>query len=199
MPEGRTWKTAGEQEDWLKTKGKLLGVITAGLANRLRDDFPTLPPQVVHLVFGYITPVAAEYVRRAIWRNTTLSVYEKAQLYSFTLRTYAYVIDRYKGHFGNVEQCIDEIVHGPMAPSDATFFARMQKVTPFFDEYFRTEKRDNDSDDNIDFAAAFLAQIVRVLRQSGSSAVLNVGPQDSTRIMEAFDATARTIQQMLAN
>lgn len=47
LPEGRKWKTAGEQEDWLRTKGKLLGYTTEVLANRLRDEFPTLPAQVI--------------------------------------------------------------------------------------------------------------------------------------------------------
>jgi len=199
MPVGRIWKTAGEQEDWLRTKGKLLGFTTEVLANRLRGEFTALPAQVIHLVFGYVTPVAAEYVRRAIWRETILSAYEKAQLYMFTVRTYAYVISHYGGRFPNVQKCIDEIVHAPMAPPDAAFFARMQRVTPFFDEHFGPENRANNLDDDTVFARAFLAQVVQILRQSGSGAVPNIGAQECTRILEALDTTDGTIRQMLAD
>lgn len=198
MPEGRTWKTAGEQEDWLRTKGKLLGYITEVLANRLRDEFPTLPGQAIHLVFGYITPVASEYVRRAIWRDATLSKYQKQMLELFTGRTYAYVISHYRGHLPNAEQCIDELLDAPMPLSDPAFFARMRRVTPYFDEYFRPENRGNDLDDDMVFGTAFLAQVFQIVKES-SGAVLPINAQDCTRILQVFNMTARTIRQMLVD
>lgn len=51
MPEGGAWKNVNEQDDWLKTKRKILAYITQVLANRLRSEFPSLPAQVVHLVY----------------------------------------------------------------------------------------------------------------------------------------------------
>jgi len=198
MPEGRTWKTAGEQEDWLRMKGIILGYITQVLANRLRDEFPTLPAQVVHLVFGYITPVAAEYVRRAIWRETTLSVYQKQMLHLFTLRTYAYVISHYKGHLPNAEQCIDELLDAPIPLSDPAFFARMLRVTPIFDEYFRPENRRGEINDDVVFATAFLHQVLRIVKER-SGVLLPISDLDSTSIMTAFDMTDKTIRQTVAD
>jgi len=197
MLEGRTFKSAGEQEDWLRTKGKILAYITEVLANRLRDEFPSLPAQVVHLVFGYITPVAAEYVRRAIWRETALSLYQKAQLYLFTLRMYAYVISHYKGHLPNAEQCIEELLDVPIPLGDPSFATRMSRVTPIFDEYFRPENRANNLNDDTVFAGAFLHQVVRIVKER-SGAVLSVDDLDCTSIAKAFDMTDRTIHQMLA-
>lgn len=198
MPEGRTWKTAGEQEDWLRTKGKLLGYITEVLANRLRDEFPTLPGQAIHLVFGYITPVASEYVRRAIWGDTALSKYQKQMLELFTLRTYDYVISHYRGRLPNAEQCIDELLDTPMPLSDPSFFARMHRVTPYFDEYFRPENRGDNLDDDMVFGTAFLAQVFQIVKES-SGAILPISAQDCTRMLQVFNMTARTIRQMLAD
>lgn len=197
MPEGKTWNTAGEQEDWLRTKGKILAYMTEVLANRLRNEFPSLPAQVVHLVYGYITPVAAEYVRRAIWRETTLSVYQKAQLHIFTLRMYAYVISHYKGRLPNAAQCINELLDAPIPLGEPSFATRMSRVKPIFDEYFLPEKRGNNLDDDMVFATGFLHQVVLIVTERGVG--LNIGDQDCIRIMEAFDTTARTIRQMLAD
>jgi len=198
MPEGRTWKNVREQEDWLRTKGKILAYITEVLANRLRDEFPSLPAQVVHNVYGYITPVAAEYVRRGIWRETTLSEYEKAQLYIFTLRMYAYMISHYKGHLPNPEQCIRELLNVPIPPGDPSFATRMSKVTPIFDEYFRRENRGQDMDDEQVFAGAFVGQVLRIVKER-SSALVPLTDQDLGRILEDFETTSRTIRQMLAD
>lgn len=198
MPEGKHWKTAGEQEDWLRTKGKLLGYISEVLANRLRDEISTLPAKAEYLVFGYITPVASEYVRREIWGDTALSEYQKQMLELFTVRTYDYVINHYRGHLPNAEQCIDELLDTPMPLSDPAFFARMRRVTPYFDEYFRPENRGNNLDDDMVFGTAFLAQVFQIVKES-SGAVLPINAQDCTRILQVFNMTARTIRQMLAD
>jgi hypothetical protein len=197
MPEGRTWGTAFEQEDWLRMKGNILGYITEVLANRLRAEFPRLPAQVIHLMFGYITPVAAEYVRRAIWRDTTLSEYEKAQLHIFTLRAYAYVIGHYRGHLPNAERCINEMP-ALMPLSDPSFFTRMHQVTPIFDEYFLPENRGDNLDDDIVFGIAFLHQVWGIVKER-SDTVLNIDDLDGTSIAKAFDMTGRTIRQMIAD
>lgn len=196
--EGRTWNSAGEQEDWLRTKGKILAYITQVLANRLRAEFPSLPAQVVHLVFGFITPVAAEYVRRAIWSETTLSEYQKAQLHIFTLRMYAYVIGHCKGRLPNAEQCIVELLDVPIPFSDHSFFTRMNRVTPIFDEYFRPENRGDNLDDDIVFGTAFVHQVWEIVKER-SDTVLNIDDLDCTSIAAAFDMTGRTIRQMLAD
>jgi hypothetical protein len=198
MPEGRRWKNASEQEDWLRAKGKVLGFTTQALANRLRDQFPSLPVQVWHTVHGYITPVAAEYVRRTIWRETILSDYEKAQLHVFTLRTHAYVISHYKGHLPNAEQCIAELLAAPMPLADPAFFTRMHRVTPIFDEIFLHDDLDHNIDHETVFAGAFVGQVLRIVKER-SGVALNIGDQESIRIMEAFDTTARSIRQLLAN
>lgn len=198
MLEGKTWKTAGEQEDWLRTKGTLLGYITEVLANRLRDEIPTLPAKAEYLVFGYITPVASEYVRRAIWGDTALSEYQKQMLELFTVRTYDYVINHYRGHLPNAEQCIDELLGMPMPLSDPAFFARMHRVTPYFDEHFRPGNRDDNLDDDMVFGTAFLAQVFQIVKES-SGAVLSISAQDCTQMLQVFNMTARTIRQMLAD
>lgn len=196
--EGRTWKTAGDQEDWLRTKGKILAYMTEVLANRLRDEFPSLPAQVVHLVYGYITPVAAEYVRRAIWRETTLSDYQKAQLHIFTLRMYAYVISHYRGHLPNAEQCIDELLDVPIPLGDPSFFTRMNRVTPIFDKYFRPEIRGQNINDEEIFAGAFVGAVLGIVKER-SGALVPLTDQDLDRILEDFEMTGRTIRQMLAD
>jgi len=200
MPEGRAWKNVNEQEDWLRTKGKILAYITQVLANRLRSEFPSLPAQVVHLVYGYITPVAAEYVRRAIWRETTLSLYEKAQLHIFTLRMYAYVISQYKGSLPNAEQCMDELLDVPIPLVDKSFATRMHRVTPIFDEYFRLYARDQDEDIEHDtvFTGAFLRQIGEIVNERAGAA-LPVMEQDLTRMLEVFFTTGWTVRKMLAD
>lgn len=197
MPEGRTWHNVSDQEDWLRTKGKILAYITEVLANRLRYEFPSLPAQVVHNVYGYITPVAAEYVRRAIWRETTLSEYEKAQLHIFTLRMYAYVISHYKGHLPNTEQCIREILAAPIPPGDPSFATRMGRVTPIFDKYFRPENRGQDVDDVQLFAGAFVGQVLGIVKER-SGALVSLTDEDLGRILEDFETTSGTIRQMLA-
>lgn len=149
-------------------------------------------------MFGYITPVAAEYVRRAIWRDATLSVYEKVQIYIFTIRTYSYVINHYRGHLPNAEQCIDEILDAPMASPDSAFTARMHRATALFDEYFRPENRGNNTDDKAVFAGAFVGQVMRIVKER-SGAVLPITDQDLTRMLQVFDMTGRTVRQMLAD
>lgn len=195
--EGRTWETAGEQEDWLRMKGKILGYITQVLANRLRDEFASLPAQVVHLVYGYVTPVAAEYVRRAIWRETALSVYQKAQVYIFTIETYAYMISRYRGRLPMAEQCIDEMpAFMPLA--DPSFATRMSQVIPIFEEYFRPENRVQNTDDEQTFVGAFVGVVLRIVKDR-SGALVPLTDQDLGRILEDFESTGRTIRQMLAD
>jgi len=74
----------------------------------------------------------------------------------------------------------------------------MHRVTPLFDEYFRPEKRGNNLDDDMVFAGAFLHQVVLIVKER-AGVVLDVGAEDCTRILKDFDATARTIRQMLAD
>lgn len=198
MPERRAWKSANEQEDWLRTKGKILAYMTQVLANRLRSEFPSLPAQTVHLVYGYITPVAAEYVRRAIWRETTLSEYEKAQLHIFTLRMYAYVIGHYKGKLPNAEQCIDELLDVPIPLGDPSFFTRMNRVTPIFDKYFRPEIRGRHINDEQIFAGAFVGAVLGIVKER-SGVLVPLTDQDLGRILEGFEMTGSTIHQMLAD
>lgn len=104
-------------------------------------------------------------MRRAIWRDTTLSEYQKQTLELFTVRTYAYVISHYRGQLPNAEQCIDEIVHASLPLSDPAFFARMHRVTPLFDEYFLPKNRDQNIDDETVFAGAFLGQVSRIVKE----------------------------------
>lgn len=198
MPEGRAWKSVSEQEDWLRTKGKILAYITEVLANRLRDEFPSLPTQAVHNVYGYITPVAAEYVRRAIWRETTLSVYEKAQLYTFTLRMYAYVISHYKGNLPNVEECIDQLLAVPIPLSDPSFTTRMHQVTPIFDKYFLPENRSKNMDDEQLFAGAFVGHVLQIVKER-SGVLIPLTDQSLSSILEDFEATSRTIRKVLSD
>ena len=199
MSEGRTFKTASEQEDWLRTKGKLLAYTTEVLANHLCDEFTTLPAQVEHLVFGYITPVAAEYVRKAIWRETTLSVSQKVQLHIFTLRMYDYVISHYRGRLPNAEQCIDELLDSPIPLADPSFFSRMRRVTPFFDEHFRLENRDHNLDDDQVFTGAFLVQIAQILRPDTGGRGFTIDAQHCARLYQVFEMTAKTVRQLLAD
>lgn len=200
MPEGRTFRSAGEQEDWLRTKGKLLAFITEVLANRLRIDvFAALPAQVEYLVFGYITPVAAEYVRRALWRDTTLSLYQKQMIYLFMLRMYTYIKSHYRGHFPNVEQCIDEIVHTPIPfASDDPIFDQMHGVTSKFDEHFRQEKQRGNCDDDMVFGTAFIVNVWQIVKQE-LGVDLPISAEDSALMLKDFDSTARRIRQMLAD
>lgn len=200
--EGRTWETADEEEDWLTINGAMLAYITQDLANRLRDEFPSLPAQVVLPVYGYVTPVAAEYVRRAIWCETTLSFYQKAQLHGNTVDMYGYLISRYKdlirrnkGHLPSAEQCIDELLAGPILMSDASFVARMSRVTPIFDKYFPENRGKNIDDDQI-FAGAFVGMVLGIVKE-GSGVLVPLTDQDLERILEDFEWTGRKIRQIL--
>src|SRR4051794_10492081 len=112
MGQPRSWPSAGHQEDWLREKGKLLGVLADTLADSLRMDFPPVPSHCQLPVFGYITPVAADFVRRRIWMDDSLTAYLRVQLHINMLRTYGFLAS-YGGDKSDKGRFIDQILSAP--------------------------------------------------------------------------------------
>lgn len=177
--------------------GKLLGFASEALAKRLRDEFPPLPARVEHLIFGFITPIAAEFVRRVVWRTSTLTTYEKVQLYMFMLRAYAFIIREYGNRFEPTEEVIDAVVRAPIAPPEPNFAERMARVRPMFDRVFSVP--DLSAVPFVElFANAFLMQCEQILRQRSGYPDYSVAPEDCARLLLAFEDTNATIQPVLA-
>jgi hypothetical protein len=196
----RAWKTAGEQEDWLREKGKLLGIVAETLANGLREEFPVLPAQVEYLIFGFITPVAAEYTRRSIFSNSTLTDYQKQMLELFAMRTYSYVIDLYGGDMSDPERCIYEILNTPMAPDNPAFHTRMRRVTPLFETFFRPENRKANFNDDETFLVAFLVQVMQIIRENDKGHHdFNIDNEDLIRLQRVFESSSNMIQRLLTD
>lgn len=197
MSQLKTWRTAGEQEDWLRTRGKLLGFVAQTLANSLRMDCPPVPARLEHFVHDHITPVSAEYIRRETWRDSTLTEYQKLQLHGYTIRTYAYVSTRHKGDLSDPGRCMEEIVRTPLAPHDLDFDSRMWRVIPLFDAHFNSADARQFHDFDQSFTAAFMVQVGQILKESGVH--LRVSAEDATRLYKVFQVTGVTVRQMLAD
>jgi len=189
-------RTAAELEDWLRAKGKFLGYSSEVLANGLRAQFPSLPVQAVANVYGYITPVAVEYVRRCVYREKELPDYEKAQLYLFTLRAYSHVIDRYRGHLPNPEICIPEIMNTSLPTLQTSFALRMKRVTSIFDAYFQPESRAGGFDDDMIFTTAFMHQVVRIVKEAAGVSI-HLGEDQCTRLLHSFSDTGNAVHLLL--
>jgi hypothetical protein len=197
MTDGRKWRSAGEQEDWLRAKGKLLAYVTEVLATRLRNAFRGVPGKAEQYVAGYCTPVAAEYVRRAIYRDQSLSEYEKAQLHLFTFRMYDFVISHYGGRLPDAAECIEELLNTEIPLPNAAFFTRMRRITVNFDDVFRAGIRRGITDDAI-FAAAIVGHVMRIIKDE-SDTPLVISEEGHAQIQRLLENSGAAIHQLLAD
>ena len=195
MPNVKTFSSAADQENWLESTANLLAILTEVLANRLRGHFLSLPARAVVPVCGYITPVAAEFVRRAIWSDSLLSSYQKAQLFLFMLGSYEYVAVRYQGQLPPLEQCLNEL---PllMPPSSPSFVTRVSKVKSIYDECFLPKNRRDLKNNETIFAGGLLEQIAAIVRDH-SGTVPSPNQQGIVHLLNLLESTNATVHNLL--
>lgn len=192
-------QSISQQEDWLRLKGKQLGQFAEILAGRLGAHIPqSVPPQAHAPLVGFVTPVAFEYVRRAVLRDTRLSGYEQLQLTLRALGTYEY-LHRCFGGVAPAPQEFRSMAIPPDLPAVSSAFAtRMARVRPLFDQCLAQAKLHTESNEEDQaFAIAYLLQQMTILSAAGLDHVPDA--EHAGELVATFETVGEMVERALAN